>query len=280
MDGVNRASSIATVWLCNLTTPAIDVDITQHIDGLGNERYVTLPGTSVTQQGIFQIQARNAGSDNVWVWTLWVVPTTNDYYNIKYYLGDYSRWHYNGYTFMDRNLGTLAAFPAGLYYQWGRKDPASPLFPICQTTQVPANMDEVEIANYPTTFYTSAAAPYDWMSAGQHNNLWTTIDGEKGPYDPCPFGWRVPVASNDAASPFEGFTNGLNGLNFVAAGTRSGYSGIDGSPINTSKAIVWGASARGTSAYIYNVTDHDHGTARRADAYPIRCVRDVKRIGY
>jgi hypothetical protein len=261
IDGIDRASSITSADSYDLFSSAATGTNIQ-----GGVVTATYPN-----EGVYRIQALSNGS-MVWVWTVWVVADGNINTSL----------HYNGYSFMDRNLGALtgSGFRAGLYYQWGRKDPASPLIANFQTAPAPPNMDEKEIAKYPATFYTSATAPYDWMSAGQHNNLWTTIDGEKGPYDPCPFGWRVPVASNDDASPFAGFTNGQNGINFNIAGTRSGYSGIDASPINTGKATVWGASARGTSAYIYNVTDHAPGTARRADAYPIRCVKDVKRIGY
>jgi hypothetical protein len=222
-------------------------------------------------EGIYQIRVKTH-LDEVWAWTVWVVGDNN--FNTPL--------HYNGYSFMDRNLGALNNAPQGLYYQWGRKDPASPFL-----TQHPVGslfdfvqpfINEKEISKYPTTFFMANSAPYDWMGQGQNNNLWSTIDGEKGPYDPCPFGWRVPVASNDAASPFDGFTNNMNGIyiNPTHGYDGANYPGV----LNTGKAIVWGATARGTSAYIYNVSDGTHGSARRVDAYPIRCVRDVKRIGY
>jgi hypothetical protein len=270
IDGINRASTI---------TSAVSYDLFSNTANIGTSIQGGVVQTpNYPTEGVYQIQAVSNGTV-VWGWTVWVVSTAV-YDSINTPL------HYNGYSFMDRNLGALSSNNdrrAGLYYQWGRKDPASPYttntFLAPSIMPAPSGMDEIEIALHPNTFYTSTEAPYDWMTNGQHNNLWTTIEGEKGIYDPCPFGWRVPAAANDGVSPLAGFTNSVNGIQFHI-GTRSGYSGTNGSPINTAKAIVWGASARGTSAYIYNVTDVSPGSARRTDAYPIRCVRDVKRPGY
>jgi hypothetical protein len=126
------------------------------------------------------------------------------------------------------------------------------------------------------TFLLSDTHPYDWMTAGQNNNLWSTIEDEKGPYDPCPFGWRVPPAPTPEASPWHGFANGANSMSLPAAG---GISGETGDPIGTPRALVWGASARGTDAYLYDATGKTHTQAHRTDAYPIRCIRDVRYPG-
>jgi hypothetical protein len=44
-------------------------------------------------------------------------------------------------------------------------------------------------------FYTTNAIPFDWLKT-PNSNLWLGDNGEKSPYDPCPFGWRLPVYSD------------------------------------------------------------------------------------
>ncbi len=130
---------------------------------------------------------------------------------------------------MDRNLGARNAtmFDAGalgLFYQWGRKDPfvgadgvessvyvkkydidgnqiyeeskLRPTYP--EDDRISTNL-ELTIQN-PTIFYyapSSAWPVVDWLtddSARQNNDLWGGVSGRKTIYDPCPYGWKVPVA--------------------------------------------------------------------------------------
>lgn len=130
---------------------------------------------------------------------------------------------------MDRNLGARNAtmFDAGalgLFYQWGRKDPfvgadgvessvyvkkydidgnqihevskLRPTYP--EDDHISTNL-ELAIQN-PTIFYyapSSAWPVVDWLtddSARQNNDLWGGVSGRKTIYDPCPYGWKVPVA--------------------------------------------------------------------------------------
>jgi hypothetical protein len=226
----------------------------------------TIYGVDLSQEGIVLVAAYDTNDPLtrkiIWSWTIWVVNDPETFSQTAH------QYHYNGYMFMDRNLGAASATGAGLYYQWGRKDPTIDTTPLA----VPSDMDEMKAAEYPRNFFTSTASPYDWMTTGQNNNLWTSIDGAKGPYDPCPFGWRVPPAENNGASPWNGFTNGKNSMTIPSGG---GLSGTDGTTPTATLPLVWGASARGSDAYLYNAT----GTptqAHRTNAYPIRCIRDVK----
>jgi hypothetical protein len=231
---------------------------------------VTVPASYLKKEGIVLVSAYDInGTDLLWTWTIWVVDNTVDFTR-----ADMQR-HYNGYTFMDRNLGTITTpssspWSKGLFYQWGRKDPA------VDTTHVfvPPGVSLLESAKNPRAFYRSATAPYDWLDS-QNNTLWTGIDGEKGLYDPCPFGWRVPPAGKDEASPFQGFKSGANNLQVPPAGGISGETGLD----LPSALLLWGASARGTDAYLYDAEAVAHQKAHRTDACPIRCIRDVKRPG-
>ncbi len=152
------------------------------------------------------------GTKTLWSWHIWVTnfdPVTTSE-------------AYNGYTFMDRNLGAINDTPGyadalGLMYQWGRKDPfvgassaasgtttlkalysggsGDGIYNITGTTPanalaVPttsANNQETAIRN-PGIFYYKTSDPKDWYlgsSTTQNDVLWGTT---KTVYDPCPYG--------------------------------------------------------------------------------------------
>jgi hypothetical protein len=155
-----------------------------------------------------------------WSWHIWVVnydPNTG------------GTWTNNGFTFMDRNLGATEAALSlaswGLLYQWGRKDPfpggkegtagyaALSRFKGMSDAGSKDRVDLNEITVYggilesirnPTTFYTSRSS-YDWLPQPD-DKLWNTTNDAKTVYDPCPAGWRVPLARADDenASPWHG----------------------------------------------------------------------------
>ncbi|MDR1499718.1 MAG: hypothetical protein LBI58_01920 [Tannerellaceae bacterium] len=267
IDGIDRASSITSVSVLRSTGVSNpDITYTGSLVSVSN----------LLSTGVISVAAFDVNNEHVWTWTVWVVDNVN-------FESQTNQRHYNGYTFMDRNLGEGSYFDVGgvyrgLYYQWGRKDPVDFMGNAANTT---AAIDEIEVLKRPSTFYNSPTYPYDWMGAGQKNNLWTTIKGEKAPYDPCPFGWRVPPAENNEASPWDGFINGSNGISLSPGGITISYQTTD----DDQAAVVWGASARGTDAYAYYLPNHNNGTlgehrkVNRASACQIRCVRDVKYPG-
>jgi hypothetical protein len=192
----------------------------------------------------------------------------------------------NGFIFMDRNLGatenTTNAASYGLYYQWGRKDPFAPgVSPAFGVDTINAYTNNLELSiQHPDTFYAVPyTTPYDWIGTGQNNNLWSTSDGKKSPYDPCPFGWRVPVVKDDdSGSPWYriGSSSG-NGIVHPLAGYLNAFSGVrDDANV---EGGVWGASARGQQAFAFKFTGGSFITPRsafRAYAYPVRCVKDTR----
>lgn len=139
------------------------------------------------------------------------------------------------YIFMDRNLGANATSTnveesLGCLYQWGRKDPFPPtyknLYNILgesipyttifyepkvggyNVTYVPSSSDgEFNLLNaiyYPLNFYVPKDSKYySWYTNRSVSNpmqdlnfdLWDE-SGRKGPFDPCPQGWRVPLSLN------------------------------------------------------------------------------------
>ncbi len=201
----------------------------------------------------------------IWSWHIWVTT------NVTTTLSN------NGYVFMDRNLGatgTGGTSSYGLYYQWGRKDPLI----TGSATDFPASNNLNNAINNPDIFYIPITHPYDWTGTTQNNNLWNTTSGEKSPYDPCPFGWRVPVVNSEATSPWAGFTtNSRNGITFSLAGGlmmnngRLAEAGTQG--------YIWSGSANDTQATVFRFTGSsaDHTKVYRANAYPVRCVKDVKK---
>lgn len=68
-------------------------------------------------------------SEIKWSWHIWALPDNVISYNDALGLFDFTLTNeFNGYTWMDRNLGAYSVIPGessnqGLLYQWGRKDP-------------------------------------------------------------------------------------------------------------------------------------------------------------
>jgi hypothetical protein len=229
--------------------------------------------TSSSPRGPVVVGIFDGANKVLWSWLVWIVPTGTTFEGTNF----------NGYTFMNLDLGQDAS--SAPVFQWGRKDAllptTTPLTYVYSTYNMTARESDSKIDSTilnPTTFYMASTHPYDWKKDYQNNNLWQTTDGEKGPYDPCPFGWRVPPANNDPLSPWNGFTNnGENGLNFDPA--RLGVDGVSGNTI-TNAGYFWSASVRSTDGYGYQaVAPVGEQMNHRANAYPIRCIRDnVKKI--
>lgn len=244
-------------------------------------------------------------SDRIlWSWHLWITAYDPDApYNIK---------KNNGFTLMDRNLGAHAATSGsasamGLYYQWGRKDPFPP--PAAFTPSTPTAgvsiygfsgsplTDEADgivhsasaAATYeegilnPMTFFGMNSSYNNWIASGGHNNYWNTTSNQKGYYDPCPEGWRVPTSGAGNRSPWYGWSlgsgwsagSGWNTFNsgyYPAGGNKGGSYFYE---VGTT-AYAWTSSAYGFNAYALKidasaVTPSD--SHPRYNALPVRCVR-------
>ena len=122
-----------------------------------------------------------------------------------------------GFGFMDRNVGAIAntapvdgeSDAAGLYYQWGRKDPFPPTTNLKTANGViskvyPSGAVIFTVAQKGVTLKTSIENPAtfywgndnsgaeDWCST-QSDEYWNTK--EKTDMDPCPYGYVVPDQS-------------------------------------------------------------------------------------
>ena len=162
----------------------------------------------------------------VWSWHVWVADY--DPMSDPFVWTDKSTG--TSYTFMDRNLGArnaekYSAGALGLLYQWGRKDPfvgadgtessvyvaqirhrrqpgargqrgASDLSVERLREHQPPGVDPEP--QYVLFRHPVRHGPYvDWLTDDaqrQNHDLWGGVSGYKTKYDPCPEGWKVPVA--------------------------------------------------------------------------------------
>lgn len=146
------------------------------------------------------VVALKIGENIRWSWQIWVT----DYNPAKQENG--TTYQYNGFTFMDRNLGATinpsigGEKTFGLYYQWGRKDPFKTRGKV-ETLPVASDVKN-NLANsimHPDIYITSSVGQNDWYidSGIEGLDRWNSSENTKTAFDPCPRGWRVPSGTNE-----------------------------------------------------------------------------------
>lgn len=152
-------------------------------------------------RGNVKIAAYDKAGKIVWSWHIWVTDKPQN------------QGYSNGYVALDRNLGAVTndhntfqanhSAWAGLYYQWGRKDPI--FRPTVQrgdwSTVWPQNVKQQRVtvaeAHADPTAYFYDSNSNHWTTDEQNSDyFWGYIsmrdDVKKTLYDPCPPGYRVP----------------------------------------------------------------------------------------
>ena len=266
------------------------------------------------REGNAVIAAKDASGTILWSWHIWLTdqPAEQVYYN-------------NAGTMMDRNLGATSATPGdvgalGLLYQWGRKDPFLGSSSISSSvvakstitwpSAVSSNSSNgtIEYATaHPTKFITYNNSNYDWYYTGSEsidNTRWTTSDGAKSIYDPCPKGWRVPDGGiagvwstvldtpNSITAAFDSYNKGMNfsgkfGSDSVIWYPCTGlYSSRDGGFDYVGEACYnWSSSASTSKYYLgaqyfnfwYNGNVFPSGgVADFASGMPVRCIQELR----
>ncbi|MEE4243143.1 MAG: hypothetical protein V2I36_16900 [Desulfopila sp.] len=180
-----------------------------------------------------------------------------------------------GKVWMDRNLGALrvatkSADPDsyGTLYQWGRGGDGHE-YRSSPTVSMQSSSDQPNHGSFITEFN-------DWRSTPS-NNLW---QGESGPNNPCPAGFRLPTASEwqieiaswssrDSAGAF------ASPLRLSAAGYRSN---TDGSlKLVGGLGSYWSSTVDGNRSYYYDFGSGystEYLSNRRASGRSIRCLQD------
>ena len=236
-----------------LTSPGSVIARAEYKDWKEEREINTITVYAGSKEGNAVVAALDPYGDILWSWHIWVTSTGLDamrqiYHNVPSYV-------------MDRNLGALSATPGdpmavGLVYQWGRKDPYPGLGQyskgVITDAEVNVRTGTVSYAiHHPETALVKNPDSDDWVyNKANEPERWTS---EKGLYDPCPDGWRVPES-------------GPYGIWDRASGTRRSYylwnSELDGSDLKdvfltegtcwypatewTHRFVVWGCSTAET----------------------------------
>lgn len=248
---------------------------------LANSYLYVKPGT---KEGNAVVCITKPGTDEIiWSWHIWVVSPTDRATmwisgSTENTLSSKPAATANGYTFFPLHLGAFNALGstafsgndgwsghpfAGLYYQWGRKDPitnrAQPSwmgssFPtsglpyISNVTGFVANTTAdytgLKSIQNPHVFNWSYDTTTGWQGTihltGVTNNSWgyaSSKYGSKSPFDPCPAGWRVPPGYNssedigvsawkDASSGKGTWTTATNATYGIAGYPFTNYGGF------------------------------------------------------
>ncbi|MEG1671492.1 MAG: hypothetical protein RR278_05785 [Mucinivorans sp.] len=234
------------------------------------------------------------GADLMWSWHIWVTK-----YNPDLAKNQLTKTN-SMLTFMNRALGSREITFAGLYYQWGRKDPfvkpdnVAPFnAPANVVDQAGVHVPQSMSASGPSTIaaavrnastFMVAADPLskNWVNR-EDKTLWGWSNGsgtKKTVYDPCPIGWRVPSAEEygenfrpeSVVSGFFiknldawfDFTITNNPMWTASPAMSSNISEPDGS------ALMFKADVVGSSN-----TWNQSNVGSRVMAMNIRCVRDL-----
>lgn len=269
------------------------------VTGVGYKNgYVYFSTPEVFGNGNASIAVRNSKDVILWSWHIWC---SEEGWNDQVYPN-------NAGTMMDRNLGATSATPGdigafGLLYQWGRKDPfmgscaksGTNFVASTGNWNVASSSNKMDFAEEnPMTFATG------WYGGSVPGEGWHTSESEKGLYDPCPVGYRVPdggengfwaTALGTSSSTSTGtkwdstnigrhwtLADGTTAAWYPAVGYRNDYSGALGNV--GSYGYFWSASPNPSSSndayslYFYNGSVSPASNSNRSSGYSVRCVRE------
>ena len=256
----------------------------------------TTPGTSSPKKGgSAYLCAYNSANVILWSWHIWV---TNE---------DITTITANGTQMQDRALGAIEKSPGvnsfGMMYQWGRKDPFTPVTTTDgKDTQLysalgkPINSDSDNGINGVWSYTTSAALSISDLTQNPTklygNSVPIVSSGEydwwnpttKTLYDPCPAGYRIPP--NNTYNEFAGSWTGseltagrtwnANSSFFPANGYRH-YSSGQFYHVG-SHGYGWMSTPNGaTSGYVLEFFLKSNGTNHstyRSFGFPVRCISE------
>jgi len=264
--------------------------------------YVYFSTPETFKNGNASIAVRNSKDLILWSWHIWC---SEEGWNDDVYPN-------NAGTMMDRNLGATSATPGdvgafGLMYQWGRKDP------FLGSSAADADVLAVSTGSWNISDVTSGMTAEDFVEENPTTIIdftwkkgkWSTMQLEKGLYDPCPAGYRVPdgdgngiwelgLNSSSWDSTNKGYywtlADGKSTAWYPAVGYRIYYS--DGGMRNVGTSGYYWSAHTSTSYY----TDHSYGTEYSNQMYftsiginsviggynrnccSVRCIKDIATV--
>lgn len=254
------------------------------------------------REGNAVIAARDIDGEILWSWHIWFTdqPSEHVYAN-------------GAGTMMDRNLGATSAIPGdvgalGLMYQWGRKDPflgsssissnvvakSTLSWPTSVSSDSSYGTISYSVKN-PTTFIDYNTQNLDWYHTGNSSTDNTRWTSEKGLYDPCPAGWRVPDGGNEgiwvqAGIPsFNTYDSSAEGMTFAAEYCGSaawypaaGFLGLQGGSLanvgaNGENGLYWTVTPneRGAQCLVFDAYTSvlKNNSKARAYGHSVRCYK-------
>lgn len=208
----------------------------------GGYIYFSTPDTFAKGNAVIAAYSDAACTEGkvLWSWHLWCTPMPDDeeYKNGAGYL-------------LDRNLGALSRtgdLSAGLFYQWGRKDPFMGTASLSSAIPMASNGQFNNVARtktngtvawtqaHPTTFIYCSSLPLDWLYTADAT-LWYS-NGTKTMYDPCPPGYRVIDGSTTANTKAgRGFWAKALGTNWRITSTTNTFTSSYGSLVFNNYAL-------------------------------------------
>jgi len=289
-EAVESIASVAVLWESWGTTEEVTAgSVVKEADFEAGRIYIRIaedfhPGNAV-------VAAKNDAGTVLWSWHIWIpeTPLTEDLYGMARRKS------------MSRNLGALvdasadgaSAKSAGLFYQWGRKDPfvgvgdlstgkAASVAGVVMTTSE-GLMTVAKSVESPTVFAENNGS---WTDSS--DKLW---DRDKTMYDPCPPGYRLPYGSEYilfSNPPAEIAGSRYDESKDIFAVGRpetvyplAGYIACDGSYKSAGSGLyLWSSrpasavtNAFGCSLEINGEdASYSNATTPRANAYSVRCL--------
>ena len=179
-ESVGLPASASVVWETKNTDQAVSVgDIVRNVSYAGG--CVSFETTGVDGNAL--IAVNDASGNILWSWHIWVTD-----YNPQTDFDTYT----SGAKMMDRNLGALNTehgdvLSFGLFYQQGRKDPFVGCANVSNRTF--AATAPAGIIKYVSSGSADLSIKNPHILYGSKTTTWAV---DKGIYDPCPVGWKVP----------------------------------------------------------------------------------------
>lgn len=239
------------------------------------------------------IAVKNDMGAILWSWHIWVpeTPVMEGLYGLSRHMT------------MDRNLGALVAASAdgaapesaGLFYQWGRKDPFMGIGDFSTGESASVAGQAMTLAGGQMTTAKSLKNPT--VFADNHDGHWNTAIHDdywadsKTQYDPCPPGYKVPdryesllfinSPADVAGWEYRPSDNALTVGNPQAVYPLGGYITTDGSYSQCGEGTrMWASYSSSTvsNAYNFRIFESDgapsygNGSKPKANGFAVRCV--------